>query len=99
MRQNLFRFLFVAIASLPLQAYSVLSHEALVDAAWDDSVKPLLLARFPAASPDDLLKAHAYVYGGAIIQDLGYYPFGSHLFSDLTHYIRSGDFIVNMISE
>lgn len=82
-----------------LDAYSVLSHEALIDAVWDDSIKPLLLSRYPSATPDDLLKAHAYVYGGAIIQDLGYYPFGSRLFSDLTHYIRTGDFIENLFSD
>jgi predicted RNase H-like HicB family nuclease len=81
------------------QAYSVLSHEAIVDAAWEDSIKPILLQRFPGATPEDLLKAHAYVYGGSIIQDMGYYPFGSHLFSDLTHYIHSGDFIVNMLAQ
>jgi hypothetical protein len=79
-------------------AYSVLSHEAIIDAAWDTSIKPILLGRFPDASDDDLRKAHAYAYGGAIIQDMGYYPFGSHLFSDLVHYVRSGDFILNEIA-
>jgi hypothetical protein len=83
------------------KAYSVLSHEAIIDAAWDvsdTSIKALLVERFPNASADELRKAHAYAYGGAIIQDMGYYPFGSHLFSDLVHYIRSGDFILNEIS-
>ncbi len=82
-------------------AYSVLSHEAIIDAAWDasdTSIKAILLQRFPDASEDELRKAHAYAYGGAIIQDMGYYPFGSHLFSDLVHYVRSGDFIVNEIA-
>src|SRR4051812_17451056 len=99
MRRSLYKLVLIAFSILPLHAYSVLSHEALIDAAWDNSIKPLLVARYPAATPDDLLKAHAYAYGGAIIQDMGYYPFGSHLFSDLTHYIRSGDFIVNMVSQ
>jgi len=81
------------------QAYSVLSHEAIIDAAWEMSIKPILLQRFPDSSDDDLRKAHAYAYGGAIIQDMGYYPFGSHLFSDLTHYVRSGDFILNELAE
>jgi len=85
--------------SCAVQAYSVLSHEAIVDAAWEDSIKPVLLQRFPNTTPEDLLKAHAYVYGGSIIQDMGYYPFGSHLFSDLTHYIHSGDFILNMLAQ
>jgi hypothetical protein len=29
-----------------------------------------------------------------VIQDLGYYPFGDSFFSDLTHYVRSGDFVL-----
>jgi Zinc dependent phospholipase C len=77
----------------PLAAYSVLSHETIVDAAWNTELRPLLQKRFPRATPDELRKAHAYAYGGAIIQDLGYYPHGSKFFSDLTHYVRSGDFI------
>jgi Zinc dependent phospholipase C len=80
-------------------AYSVLTHEAIIDSTWDSAIKPVLLKRFPAATADDLLAAHAYAYGGCIIQDLGYYPFGSKFFSDLTHYVRSGDFILNMIRE
>jgi hypothetical protein len=80
------------------QAYSVLSHEAIVDAAWEDSIKPALLKRFPTAGDDELRKAHAFAYGGSIVQDLGYYPFGSELFSELTHYVRSGEFVVKMLS-
>jgi hypothetical protein len=76
-----------------LPAYSVLTHEAIVDAAWDDAIKPLLLQRFPGASAEDLKNAHAYAYGGCTIQDLGYYPFGNKFFSDLVHYVRTGDFI------
>jgi hypothetical protein len=80
-------------------SYSVLTHEAIVDSTWDTGIRPLLLQRFPSASREELKAAHAYAYGGCLIQDLGYYPFGSALFSDLTHYVRSGDFIVNMIRE
>ena len=80
-------------------ACSVLSHEALIDALWDTKLKPLLLARFPGATPDDLKKAHGYAYGGAIIQDLGYYPHGSKEFSDLAHYVRTGDFVAALIAE
>ena len=80
-------------------AYSVLTHEAIIDSTWDSAIKPLLLKRFPAATADELTKAHAFAYGGCIIQDLGYYPFGSKFFSDLTHYVRSGDFILNLIRE
>src|ERR1700730_9427467 len=80
-------------------SYSVLTHEAIVDYTWDSAIKPLLLKRFPTATADDLTTAHAYAYGGCIIQDLGYYPFGSKFYSDLTHYVRSGDSILNMIRE
>jgi hypothetical protein len=81
------------------QAYSVLTHEQVVDFAWDDQLRPLLLKRFPNLTADDLRQAHAYAYGGAVIQDLGYYPFGSKDFSDLVHYVRSGDFVEELIRE
>jgi len=77
--------------------YSVLSHEAIVDALWDVKLKALLLARFPKATPEDLKQAHGYAYGGAIIQDLGYYPHGNTKFSDLTHYVRTGDFVLALV--
>src|ERR1700726_2423748 len=80
-------------------AYSVLTHEQVVDLVWKDNFVPLLKKRFPSATDDDLKKAHAFAYGGSLIQDMGYYPFGSKYFSDLTHYVRTGDFIVNMINE
>src|SRR3954468_4977175 len=80
-------------------ACSVLSHEALVDALWDVKLKSVLLSRYPGASEADLKTAHGYAYGGAIIQDLGYYPHGSKPFSDLTHYVRTGDFIMSLIAE
>jgi hypothetical protein len=80
-------------------AYSVLSHEAIIDSAWDTNIKPILLKRFPNATADELRQAHGYAYGGAIIQDLGYYPHGSILFSDLTHYVRSGDFVLALLRD
>jgi hypothetical protein len=83
----------------PAAAYSVLAHEAIVDAVWDAGLKDLLLQRFPNATPANLREAHAYAYGGCIIQDMGYYPFGDHFFSDLTHYVRSADFIQTMIQQ
>jgi hypothetical protein len=83
----------------PGKAYSVLSHEALIDAAWDPFIVPLLLSRYPGATVDQLLEAHAYAYGGCVIQDLGYYPFGNHYFSDLTHYVRTGDFIEALLAD
>jgi len=81
----------------PVHAYAVLSHEAIIDAAWEMHIKPLLLNKFPQATEEDLSRAQAYAYGGAIIQDMGYYPYGSPFFSDLTHYIRSGDFILALL--
>jgi len=80
-------------------AYSVLTHEEIVDLLWKDEIRPLLLKRFPALTEDQLTEAHAYAYGGAVIQDLGYYPFGSKEFSDLAHYVRSGDFVLELLRE
>jgi hypothetical protein len=83
----------------PSEGYSVLTHEAIVDAAWETHLRPLLLQRFPEPTPDNLRMAHAYAYGGAIVQDMGYYPHGNKLFSDLTHYVRSGDFIQALLRD
>src|SRR5271154_1137315 len=81
------------------EAYAVLSHEAIIDAAWDTNITPVLLKRFPNATPDELKVAHGYAYGGAIIQDMGYYPHGNKLVSDLTHYVRSGDFVLALLRD
>jgi len=92
--------LFVAlICTGGLSAYSVLTHEEIVDLLWADQIRPLLLKRFPALTDDQIKEAHAYAYGGAVIQDLGYYPFCSREFSDLVHYVRSGDFVRELILE
>ena len=85
--------------SLGSFAYSVLTHEEIVDLLWKDEIRPLLLKRFPALTEDQITEAHAYAYGGAVIQDLGYYPFGSRQFSDLAHYVRSGDFVRELLLE
>jgi hypothetical protein len=79
--------------------YSVLTHEQIVDLLWDQQIKPLMLQRFPGSTPDQLREAHSYAYGGCLIQDMGYYPFGSKYFSNLLHYVRSGDFVVTLISD
>ncbi|HWH61538.1 MAG TPA: zinc dependent phospholipase C family protein [Terriglobales bacterium] len=81
----------------PASAYSVLTHEQIVDLAWDQQLKPILLAKFPGTTPEQLTEAHAYAYGGCMIQDMGYYPFGNKHFSDLVHYVRSGDFVMSML--
>ena len=80
-------------------AYSVLTHEEIVDLLWGDEIRPLLLARYPGLSEAQITEAHAFAYGGAVIQDLGYYPFGSTEFSDLVHYVRSGDFVRELLLE
>jgi Zinc dependent phospholipase C len=80
----------------PALAYSLLTHEQLVDLTWKDSIVPLLLSRYATLTPADLDNAHAYAYGGCVIQDIGYYPFGDAAFSNLTHYVRSGDFVLNL---
>jgi hypothetical protein len=80
-------------------AYAVLAHEAIIDSAWNADIRPLLLKRFPEATPEQLKEAHGYAYGGAIIQDMGYYPHGSFFFSDLTHYVRSGDFVLALLRD
>jgi hypothetical protein len=91
--------LLVLLSAPSVFSYSVLTHEAIIDSVWDTSIKPLLLKRFPDATPEQLVEAHAYAYGGSIIQDMGYYPFGAKLFTDLLHYVRSGDFVLNLIRD
>lgn len=89
----IFVLFFLFVSCRPAGAYSVLTHEELIDLTWADSIQPLLLKRFPGLTPAQLREAHAYAYGGCVIQDLGYYPFGKPIFSDLLHYVRTGDFI------
>lgn len=102
---SILRFFTVWIAVIfllaPSQAgaYSVLSHEEVIDLVWHDQIVPLLLERFPNTTPDQLREAHSYAYGGCIIQDIGYYPHGSHLFSDLLHYVRTGNFVLSLLRE
>lgn len=83
----------------PCKAYSVLTHEAIIDANWDKILLPLLKEKFPGSSADALKEAHAYAYGGAVVPDMGYYPFGSKLFTNLIHYVRSGDFIEALFND
>jgi len=91
--------LFVFLSAGVGNGYSVLTHEEIVDLLWKDQLRPLLLERFPQASDDELKQAHAYAYGGSVVQDMGYYPFGSKYFSDLVHYVRSGDFVAALIQD
>jgi len=91
--------LIVLMCSDGASAYSVLTHEEIVDLLWTDAIQPLLLKRYPGLSEDQIREAHAYAYGGAVIQDLGYYPFGNREFSNLVHYVRSGDFVRELLLE
>jgi hypothetical protein len=91
--------LIVLMFSGGASAYSVLTHEEIVDLLWSNQIQPLLLKRYPGLSQDQIREAHAYAYGGAVIQDLGYYPFGSREFSNLVHYVRSGDFVRELLLE
>jgi hypothetical protein len=79
--------------------YSILTHEEIVDLLWADQIKPLLKQKYPNATEEDLRKAHAFAYGGCLIQDMGYYPFGNTMFSDMVHYVRSGDFVEALLAE
>ena len=102
MKTGIILFVLVAaVAAEPREAgaYSVLSHEANIDALWDTGLRPLLIRRFPRATADELVHARAYAYGGSVIQDLGYYPFGNHFFSNLVHYVRTGDFVETLIRD
>ena len=89
----------IAACSLPGHAYSVLTHEQIIDLAWEDQLQPMLLERFPNATADELRRAHGFAYGGSLVQDMGYYPFGKKYFSDLLHYVRSGDFVTALLRD
>jgi hypothetical protein len=91
--------LLILLAPNLMSGYSVLTHEQIVDLVWADRIEPLLRRRFPNATDDDIVKAHAYAYGGCVIQDLGYYPFGSKDFSNLVHYVRTGDFVMALLRD
>ena len=98
-KRGLVVLLLVCVCPRPAGSYSVLTHEQVVDLLWKDQIQPLLLKRFPGATEDDLRKAHAYAYGGCVLQDMGYYPFGNKYFSDLVHYVRSGDFVEALLRD
>jgi Zinc dependent phospholipase C len=95
--KSLLLVLFFLAFSQSGRSYSVQTHEQLIDLTWKQSIRPLLLARFPNLTEAQIKEAHAYAYGGCAIQDLGYYPFGNAFLSDLTHYVRPGDFVLSLI--
>ena len=83
----------------PAGAYSLLTHEQLIDLTWQSSIAPLIRSRYPSITPEQLEQARSYAYAGCVIQDIGYYPFGDAFYSDLTHYVRTGDFIVHLFRD
>src|ERR1035438_7084949 len=91
--------LVILMCSGAMSAYSVLTHEEIVDLLWADQIRPLILKRYPGLSEEQIKQAHAYAYGGGVMQELGYYPFGSVEFSDLVHYVRSGDFVRELLAQ
>ena len=92
-------FLLVLLTGGSVYAYSVLTHEEIVDLLWTSDIRPLLLERYPGLTKEQIKEAHSYAYGGSVIQDLGYYPFGSKEFSELVHYVRSGDFVLELLRQ
>jgi hypothetical protein len=89
----------LAFTPLVSRGYSVFAHEAIIDASWEKSVLPLLKTKYPNASADEIKDARSYAYGGSLIADMGYFPFGNPYFTDLVHYVRSGDFVENLLTE
>jgi len=105
MKQSVFNKFLVTVATVILcsplssKGYSVLTHEAIIDAIWEKTIQPLLKNKYPGATETQLKEAHSYAYGGAIAPDMGYFPLGSHFFTDLVHYVRSGDFVSALFDE
>ncbi|HET7206085.1 MAG TPA: zinc dependent phospholipase C family protein [Terriglobales bacterium] len=90
--------LFLGLA-VRVQSLSVLSHEEVIDIMWDSDIRPAILRRFPAATPEQMKRAHAFAYGGSVVQDVGYYPLGNRTFTNFLHYVRTGDFVAWMIRD
>jgi len=90
---------FSLLSPLSSKAYSVFAHEAIIDASWEKSILPSLKEKYPNATDADIKMARSYAYGGSLIADMGYFPFGNPYFTNLLHYVRSGDFIENLFSE
>ena len=98
-RHMLIILIFTLLSPLSSKAYSVFAHEAIIDASWEKSILPLLKEKYPNTTDADIKMARSYVYGGSLIADMGYFPFGNPYFTNLLHYVRSGDFIENLFSE
>ena len=77
--------LFFLCTACTSNAYSILTHEALIDVNWEKVLLPLLKQKYPGSTDLELKEAHAYAYGGAVVPDMGYFPRGSKLFTNLIH--------------
>ena len=91
--------LFLLFSPLTAAAYSQFTHQTLIDVTWERTIRPLLMQRYPGTTMAQLTRAYSFAYGGCLIQDIGYYPFGKRFFSDLTHYVRTGDFVLALIRD
>lgn len=89
----------ISFCPLSSKAFSVFAHMAIIDASWKKSIVHLLKEKYPNATDEELRIAHSYAYGGSLMPDLGYFPFGNVYFTNLVHYVRSGDFMDNLVSQ
>jgi hypothetical protein len=89
--------LFIFVLPYTGNSFGVLTHEAIIDALWENSIVPLIKTKYPQANATELKDAHAYAYGGAVTPDMGFYPFGSKSFTNLVHYVRSGDMVNSLL--
>lgn len=98
-KHTLVVILFLLAGTVPVKAYSLLTHEAIIDVSWKTSIEPLLLQKYPGSTEEDLQLAHSYAYGGAIMPDIGYSPFGSKLYTNLVHNVSTGDYVLVLLEE
>src|SRR5260370_24858509 len=73
------------LAATPAIPYSVQTHQELIDLAWKQSIRSILLKHYPTLTEAQLQEAHAYAYGGCAIQRFGYHPSRHTIFPDLPH--------------
>jgi len=97
-KQYLITLLFCLVFAAPSHSFSILAHEAIIDAAWTSQMRPLLQKKYPGVTALQLDSAHAYAYGGSLVADMGYMPFGCPYFTNLLHYVRSGDYVTSLLN-
>jgi hypothetical protein len=87
------------LGAKPAAGFSALAHQAIVDSCWARGIAPVLEGHYPGATAAQLATARSFAYGGALLQDLGYFPGNAAFFSYLTHYVRTGDFVRALLDE